>query len=92
MSLAIPGRVVRIQDAPDPSLRVATVDFSGVTKTIGLSFTPEAREGDYVLVHVGFALTVISEEEARKALAFLETVAQPDEIRRELEEERDAGR
>ena len=90
MCLAIPGRVTRI-DAADPSFRAATVDFSGITKSISLSFTPEAREGDYVLVHVGFALTVISEDEAQQMLAFLKTVASPDEMPRELTVAGDAG-
>ena len=70
MCLAVPGRVIRI-DGADAAFRLATVDFSGITKSISLSFTPEARPGDYVLVHVGFALTVISDDEAQKTLAFL---------------------
>ena len=83
MCLAIPGRVIRI-DAADAAFRLGTVDFGGVIKSISLSFTPEAQPGDYVLVHVGFALTVISEDEAQKTLAFLKDVALPDEIRYEL--------
>ena len=83
MCLAIPGRVIRI-DAADAAFRLATVDFDGITKAISLSFTPEARPGDYVLVHVGFALTVICEREAQKTLAFLKDTAPPDEIRSEL--------
>jgi hydrogenase expression/formation protein HypC len=76
--------VIHIGPAVDPLFRTATVDFSGVTKDISLSLTPEAELGDYVLVHVGFALTVISEEEALKTVEFLRTIAEPDEIRREL--------
>jgi hydrogenase expression/formation protein HypC len=89
MCLAVPGRVIRIDPAVDPAFRMATVDFTGITKSISLSLTPEAQMGDYVLVHVGFALTVISEEEAEKTLAFLKTVAGPDELRRELEADGD---
>ena len=91
MCLAIPGRVVRIESDADPVLRVATVDFTGITKTISLSLTPEAKLGDYVLVHVGFALTVISEDEAEKTLAFLRSMTAPDEITRELQGEGEAG-
>ena len=87
MCLAVPGRVIRIEPAADPAFRMATVDFTGITKSISLSLTPEAQLGDYVLVHVGFALTVISEDEAEKTVAFLKTVAGPDELRRELEGE-----
>jgi hydrogenase expression/formation protein HypC len=85
MCLAIPGRVTHIDTASDPALRVATVAFSGITKSISLALTPEAQEGDYVLVHVGFALTIISEEEALNTLRFLETIVTADEVRRELE-------
>jgi hydrogenase expression/formation protein HypC len=82
--LAIPGRVIHISPTIDPAFRVATVDFSGITKDISLSLTPEARLGDYVLVHVGFALTVLSEEEALKTVEFLRTITGPDELQREL--------
>ena len=84
MCLAIPGRVVHIEPGVDPSLRIAKVDFSGITKDISLFLTPEAQPGDYVLVHVGFALTILSEEEALKTLEFLQTITQPDELQREL--------
>ena len=83
MCLAIPGRVIRI-DAADAAFRLGTVDFGGIIKSISLSFTPDAHPGDYVLVHVGFALTVISDDEAQKTLAFLKDTAPPDEIRSEL--------
>lgn len=84
MCLAIPGQIVHIDASADPALRMATVNFSGIRKSISLSLTPEAGLGDYVLVHVGFALTVVSEEEAHKTLAFLSTVSGDDEIAREL--------
>jgi hydrogenase expression/formation protein HypC len=84
MCLAIPGRVIHIEPAVDRSLRMAKVDFSGITKDISLSLTPEAGLGDYVLVHVGFALTIISEDEAQKTVEFLKTIAGPDELQREL--------
>jgi hydrogenase expression/formation protein HypC len=84
MCLAIPGRIVLIEPATDPAFRVAKVDFAGISKRISLSLTPEAEVGDYVLVHVGFALTIVCEEEARNALAFLETIASPAELRAEL--------
>jgi len=84
MCLAIPGRVIHIDPAVDPSLRMAKVDFSGIKKDISLALTPEAALGDYVLVHVGFALTVLSEEEAMKTVEFLRTIAAPEELQREL--------
>jgi len=84
MCLAIPGRVIHIEPAVDPALRMAKVDFSGIKKDISLSLTPEAQLGDYVLVHVGFALTVLSEEEALAAVEFLNTITEADQLQREL--------
>lgn len=53
-------------ESEDPTLRTAKVDFGGVQKDVSLAFTPEANPGDYVLVHVGFALSVVDEAEAKK--------------------------
>ena len=67
MCLAVPGVVLEIE-GDDPAFRRGSVDFSGVRREVSLAFTPEARLGDYVLVHAGFALTVIDAEEARITL------------------------
>jgi hydrogenase expression/formation protein HypC len=83
MCLAIPGRIVEITEDPEPSLRRGKVDFSGVKKEVSLAFTPEAKEGDYVLVHVGFALNVVDEAEAAKIFEDLERMAELDELRAE---------
>lgn len=64
MCLAVPGRILEIE-GDDPLLLHGKVDFGGVKKEVSLAFTPDAKPGDYVLVHVGFALSVIDEEEAR---------------------------
>jgi hydrogenase expression/formation protein HypC len=61
--LAVPGRILSL-GGEDPTTRVGRVDFGGVVKEINLVFVPEAQVGEYVLVHVGFALTVIDESEA----------------------------
>jgi hydrogenase expression/formation protein HypC len=66
MCLAIPGRIVARTDDG-----LAKVDFGGVRRTVSVAFTPEAREGDWVLVHVGFALATIDEEEAQATLQLL---------------------
>jgi hydrogenase expression/formation protein HypC len=73
--LAIPGRILSVL-CDDPVLRVGRVDFGGVTKEINLAYVPEARVGDHVLVHVGFALTVIDEAEAERRLADLRAIAE----------------
>ena len=75
MCLAIPGRVLSLTN-DDPLMRTARVDFGGVVKEINLAFTPEAGLGDYVLVHVGFAITVIDETEAAKVFAHLERIGE----------------
>jgi hydrogenase expression/formation protein HypC len=65
MCLAVPGQVVTIEDDP---LRTAIVSFAGVTKSISLAMVPEAQVGDYVIVHVGFAISRLDEEAARRTL------------------------
>jgi len=65
MCLAVPGQVLNVADDP---LRTATVSFGGVTKSISLAFVPEAGVGDYVIVHVGFAISKLDEEAARRTL------------------------
>jgi hydrogenase expression/formation protein HypC len=81
MCLAIPGKVISVDEAEDLTLRRAKVDFGGVQKEICLSFTPEAKPGDYVLVHVGFSLSVIDEEEAQQIFRDLERMEElADEV------------
>lgn len=65
MCLAVPGQVLSIAD---DELRTATVSFGGVTKTVSLALVPEAVVGDYVIVHVGFAISKLDEEAARRTL------------------------
>ena len=69
MCLAIPSRVVSIDEG-----RMATVDIMGVTRKISLDLVPEAVEGDFVLVHAGFALQTISEDDANETLELLRQV------------------
>ncbi|MFA5263009.1 MAG: HypC/HybG/HupF family hydrogenase formation chaperone [Opitutaceae bacterium] len=70
MCLAVPGKVLDIQ-GEDPLLRSARVSFSGVIKEISLACVPEAKAGDYVLVHVGVALSVVDEQEAALTFQYL---------------------
>ena len=70
MCLAIPGRVLSISSS-EPIMRLGRVDFGGVVKDVSLAFVPEADIGDYVVVHVGYALAKIDPEEARRTLALL---------------------
>jgi hydrogenase expression/formation protein HypC len=75
MCLAIPGLILTTS-GDDPLMRTARVDFGGVVKEINLAYTPEAKLGDYVLVHVGFALTVIDASEAAKVFEHLERIGE----------------
>ena len=70
MCLAVPGRILEIA-GDDPILRSGTVDFSGIRKRVNLSYVPEASVGDYVLVHVGFAISVIDAAEAERVFSYL---------------------
>ena len=78
MCLAVPGKVIEIEG--DGELRVARVDFSGVQRQICLAFVPEAQLGDYVLVHVGFAISRIDEEAAHETLAALKEMGELAEL------------
>ena len=72
MCLAVPGRVVEIDDTGDIAFRRGKVDFGGIRKEINLAYTPEATIGKYVLVHVGFAISVVDEAEAQRIFKYLE--------------------
>jgi len=67
MCLSVAGKLVSIEGA-DPAFRTGRVDFGGVSRTVQLAYTPDAQPGDFLLVHVGFAVTRISEAEAQRAL------------------------
>ena len=75
MCLAVPGQVLTIAD---DELRTATVSFGGVTKTVSLALVPEAGVGDYVIVHVGFAISKLDEEAARRTLETYADMAASD--------------
>jgi hydrogenase expression/formation protein HypC len=77
--LAIPGRIIDV-DGDEPILRTGRVDFGGIVKPINLAYVPEARAGDYILAHVGFALTVIDEEEAGRVLDALREAAALEDV------------
>ncbi|MFF3500537.1 HypC/HybG/HupF family hydrogenase formation chaperone [Streptomyces sp. NPDC003247] len=70
MCLAVPGRVVGIEDRD--GTRMARVDFGGVVKDVCLAYVPDAEVGEYVIVHVGFALQRLDEESARASLDLFE--------------------
>jgi len=73
MCLAVPGQILSIA-GDDPITRAGRVSFGGVVKEVSLAYVPEAAVGDYVIVHAGFALNVIDEEEAQKTLDLLRQI------------------
>lgn len=70
MCLAVPGKIVKVSGSD--TTRMAIVSFGGVTKGVSLAFVPEAKVDDYVMVHVGFAMSVVDEQEALKTLEYLQ--------------------
>ena len=70
MCLAIPGKVTSIS-GDDPLLRSGKVDFGGVLREVSLAYVPEVQVGDYVIVHVGFALSRVDEAEAKQVFEYL---------------------
>jgi hydrogenase expression/formation protein HypC len=79
MCLGVPGRIADVRD--DPLLRTGTVDFDGVRREVCLSCVPDAAVGDYVIVHAGFAISRLDEDEARRTLDLLKDMG---ELEREL--------
>ena len=74
MCLAIPGKVLEAADSG--SSRIAKVQFGGITREVYLDFVPEAGVGDYVLVHVGFAVSKVDEAEAKRTYELLEQMGE----------------
>ena len=79
MCLAIPGRILTI-DGADPLMRTGRVDFGGIVKPVNLAYVPEASVGDYVLVHVGFAINRIDEDEAGRVFQYLREMGELAEL------------
>lgn len=80
MCLAIPGKVERIT-GDHPMARMGQVNFGGVVKEACLAYVPEVNVGDYVIVHVGFALSKVDEEEARKVFEYLKQMEDLGELK-----------
>lgn len=79
MCLAIPGKIATIVVDENFGFRSGKVEFGGIRRDVCLSYLPDAQIGDYVLVHVGFALTIIDEQEAERVYEFLSGLGQLEE-------------
>ena len=82
MCLAIPGKILTISD-DDPLLRTGRVSFGGIVKEVSLAYVPEATIGNYVVVHVGFALSILDESEAGRVFEYLSEIGELEELRGE---------
>ncbi len=80
MCLAIPGRIESI-DPTDENLKMARVRFGGIIKQVSLAYTPEARVGDYVIVHVGFAISRLDEKEAQQVFEYARQIGELEQLR-----------
>jgi hydrogenase expression/formation protein HypC len=80
MCLAIPGKIQTIESRYDGLVRMAKVSFGGIVKEASLEMLPAARAGDYVLVHVGVAISLVDEEEAAKVFEYLREAGELDEL------------
>ena len=79
MCLAIPGKIASIS-CEDPLTRMGKIDFGGVIKEASLAYVPEANVGDYVIVHVGFAISRVDEEEANQVFEYLREMQELSEL------------
>ncbi len=80
MCLAIPGKITSITDQLDDTFRVGKVSFGGISKDVNLMMVPDAKPGDYVLVHVGVAISLVDEEEAEKTFEYLRQIGELEEL------------
>lgn len=80
MCLAIPGQIKEIATELDEVFRTGKISFGGIMKEINLSMVPEAKVGDYVMVHVGVAISVVDEEEAKKTYDLLKEMGELNEL------------
>jgi len=78
MCLAVPGKIIEIYEKQE--LKMAKMDFSGVTREACIEHVPEAKVGDYAIIHVGFAISLLSEEEAQESIDLLREIVEAGEL------------
>lgn len=80
MCLAIPGKITSIAGQLDETFRTGKVSFGGIIKEVNLCMVPEANVGDYVMVHVGVAISVVDEAEAQQTFQYLQQMGEVEEL------------
>ena len=78
MCLAVPGKILSVSG--EDFARMARVSFGGIVKEVSLAYVPEASEGEYVIVHVGFAISVVDEAEALQTFEYLKQMGDLEEL------------
>jgi len=81
MCLAIPGKIISITNQLDQTFLLGKVSFGGITKEVNLCMVPDAKIDDYVLVHVGVAISIIDEAEAQITFDYLKQIGEVDELK-----------
>ncbi len=81
MCLAIPGKIISITNQLDETFRFGRVSFGGINKEVNLCMVPEANINDYVLVHVGVAISVVDEKEAQETFEYLRQLGEVEELK-----------
>ena len=79
MCLGVPGKVISIEDNP-LGMTMGKVSFGGITKEVCLAYVPDVQVGDYVVVHVGFAISKLDEKEAKEVFEFLRQMEELEEL------------
>ena len=81
MCLAIPGKIISITNQLDETFRFGKVSYGGINKEINLCMVPEAKINDYVLVHVGVAISIVDEKEAKETFEYLRQLGEVEELK-----------
>jgi hydrogenase expression/formation protein HypC len=79
MCLAVPGKILSVEEGT-PTTRTGRVNFGGVIKEVNLAYVPETQVGDYVIVHVGFAISTVDEDEAQRTFEYLREMDKLSEL------------
>ena len=80
MCLSIPGKLIEITGQLDEVFRTGKVSFDGITKEVNLTMVPEAKPGEYVLVHVGAAISIVDEKEAKETFEIIKQLGELDDL------------
>ncbi len=83
MCLAIPGKIVSIEDNGEVLMRSGRVSFGGIIKEVNLAYVPEAKIDDYVIVHAGFAISMLDEAEAQEVFRYLREIGELSDLEAE---------